>query len=98
MRLIMVVEQFMLQHYSTTVRESEESRKITTHVSLARKILNVLIVLVAVSGVLMTFDTVRQVGLSILASAGIAGVIIGFAAQKSLNTLIAGIRLPLPSR
>ncbi|KUL20216.1 mechanosensitive ion channel family protein [Chlorobium limicola] len=95
MRLIMVVEQFMLQHYSTTVRESEESRKISTHVSLARKILNVLIVLVAVSGVLMTFDTVRQVGLSILASAGIAGVIIGFAAQKSLSTLIAGIQIAI---
>jgi len=45
--------------------------------------------------VLMTFDTVRQVGLSILASAGIAGVIIGFAAQKSLSTLIAGIQIAI---
>jgi small-conductance mechanosensitive channel len=95
MRVLMVVEQFMLQHYAATVRQSEESRKIATHVSLARKIFNVLIVLLAVSGVLMTFDTVRQVGLSILASAGIAGVIIGFAAQKSLGTLIAGIQIAI---
>lgn len=95
MRLIMVVEQFMLQHYPTTASHSEESRKIATHVSLARKILNVLIVLFAVSGVLMSFDTVRQVGLSILASAGIAGVILGFAAQKSLGTLIAGIQIAI---
>jgi small-conductance mechanosensitive channel len=43
----------------------------------------------------MTFDTVRQVGLSILASAGIAGVILGFAAQKSLTTLIAGIQIAI---
>ncbi|MGB0131968.1 mechanosensitive ion channel family protein [Chlorobium sp.] len=95
MRLIMVVEQFMLQHYPTSSSQSEESRKIATHVSLARKILNVLIVLFAVSGVLMSFDTVRQVGLSILASAGIAGVILGFAAQKSLGTLIAGIQIAI---
>lgn len=95
MRLLMVVEQFMLRHFSADVRESASARKIATHVSLARKILNVLIVLIAVSGVLMTFDTVRQVGLSILASAGIAGVILGFAAQKSLGTLIAGIQIAI---
>ena len=95
MRLFRLFEQFILQHYSSKVRENESARKIATHVSLARKILNVILVLIAVSGVLMTFDTVRQVGLSILASAGIAGVILGFAAQKSLTTLIAGIQIAI---
>ncbi len=95
MRLFMVFEQFILQRYAATVRENESARKISTHVSLARKILNVLLVLLAVSSVLMTFDTVRQVGLSILASAGIASVIIGFAAQKSLTTLISGIQIAI---
>ncbi len=63
--------------------------------SLARKILNVFLVVLAVAGVLMTFDTVRQVGLSILASAGIAGVMIAFAAQKSISTLIAGVQIAI---
>ena len=95
MRLFRLFEQVILQHYSARVKENESARKIATHVSLARKILNVILVLIAVSGVLMTFDTVRQVGLSILASAGIAGVILGFAAQKSLTTLIAGIQIAI---
>ncbi len=96
MRLFIVFEQFIQQHYSEKVRENEAAaRKIATHASLTRKILNVLLVLVTISGVLMTFDTVRQVGLSILASAGIAGVILGFAAQKSLATLIAGIQIAI---
>jgi len=95
MRLFRVFEEFILQHYAAKVREYESARKISTHVSLIRKILNVLLVLLAVSSVLMTFDTVRQVGLSILASAGIAGVILGFAAQKSLTTLIAGIQIAI---
>ena len=95
MRLFRLFEQVILQHYSAKVRENEEARKIATHVSLARKILNVILVLVAVSGVLMSFDTVRQVGLSILASAGIAGVILAFAAQKSLTTLISGIQIAI---
>ncbi len=95
MRIFMVFEQFILQHYASKVRENESARKISTHVSLARKIVNVLLVLLALAGVLMTFDTVRQVGLSILASAGIAGVILGFAAQKSLTTLISGIQIAI---
>ncbi len=95
MRLLMVLEQFILQYYAAKVREVEAARKIATHVNLARKILNVFFVLFAVSGVLMTFDTVRQVGLSILASAGIAGVMLGFAAQKSLTTLISGIQIAI---
>ncbi len=94
-RLFRVFEQFILQRYASKVRENESARKISTHVSLARKILNVLLILFAVSSVLMTFDTVRQVGLSILASAGIAGVILGFAAQKSLTTLISGIQIAI---
>ncbi|NTW81830.1 MAG: mechanosensitive ion channel [Chlorobiaceae bacterium] len=93
MRLLVVFEQFLLQHYPEKIRESETGRKNATYISLARKILNVLLVLVGVSGILMSFDTVRQVGLSILASAGIAGVILGFAAQKSLSTLISGIQI-----
>ena len=95
MRLFLLFEQFILPRYTKKVRENEAARKIATHISLARKIMNVILVLVAISGVLMSFDTVRQVGLSILASAGIAGVILGFAAQKSLSTLIAGIQIAI---
>jgi len=84
-----------LPRYTLKVRENEAARRIATHISLARKIMNVILVLVAISGILMSFDTVRQVGLSILASAGIAGVILGFAAQKSLSTLIAGIQIAI---
>jgi small-conductance mechanosensitive channel len=43
----------------------------------------------------MTFDEVRRVGVSILASAGIVGIIVGFAAQRSLGNLIAGIQIAI---
>jgi hypothetical protein len=44
---------------------------------------------------LMVFESVRQFGASILASAGIAGIIIGFAAQRSIATLLAGFQIAL---
>jgi len=96
MRMLAVLEQFILAHYRARSEQSAvAAKKVATNVNLARKIINALIIVLAVSGVLMTFDTVRQVGLSILASAGIAGVILGFAAQKSLSTLIAGIQIAI---
>jgi small-conductance mechanosensitive channel len=95
MRSLLVLEQFILQYYAAKVQANEAARKIATHVNLARKILNALCVLLAIAGVLMTFDTVRQVGLSILASAGIVSVMIGLAAQKSLTTLISGIQIAI---
>src|SRR3954465_9465689 len=41
----------------------------------------------------MPFEVVRNVGVPLLASAGIAGLVIGLAAQKSISTLLAGIQL-----
>src|ERR1700746_4196275 len=43
----------------------------------------------------MTFQPVRQLGTGLLASAGVAGVIVGLAAQKSLSTIIAGLQIAL---
>lgn len=44
---------------------------------------------------LMTFPPVRQLGTGLLASAGVAGVIAGFAAQKSLGMIIGGLQLAI---
>jgi small-conductance mechanosensitive channel len=43
----------------------------------------------------MVFDQVRQIGATILASAGLAGVVLGFAAQRSLGMLLAGFQIAL---
>lgn len=95
LRLFTVIEGVIQQRYREGGKGTVEARRITTNVSLLRKILNVLVVIVALASVLMTFETVRQIGVSILASAGLAGIVIGFAAQRSLQTLIAGIQIAI---
>jgi small-conductance mechanosensitive channel len=95
LRVFAVVEAVIQQRYPESAKGNLEARRITTNVSLVRKIMNVLVVILAIAGVLMTFQTVRQIGLSILASAGLAGIVIGFAAQRSLQTLIAGIQIAI---
>lgn len=69
------------------------ARGVKTQVHVIRRIVNVTVVILATALILMEFDVVRSVGVSLLASAGIAGVVLGLAAQKTLAGVLAGIQL-----
>ncbi|MBS2033026.1 MAG: mechanosensitive ion channel [Deltaproteobacteria bacterium] len=70
-------------------------RGLRTQIAVLQRIAMVVVVLVAGSLMLLQFDVVRSVGVSLLASAGVAGIVLGLAAQKSIATLLAGIQLSL---
>ena len=72
-----------------------EFRKIRTRVLLVERLLNVLIVLLSAAAVLMTIPRIRTIGESLLASAGVAGLVIGLAARPLLTNMIAGIQIAL---
>lgn len=69
------------------------SRKVLTQLKVLQNVLIAIVAMVSASMILMTFPGVRQVGVSLLASAGIAGIVLGFAAQKTIGNLLAGIQL-----
>jgi small-conductance mechanosensitive channel len=69
------------------------ARKDLTRMKVFEGIIVALIVILTLSVCLMSFEEVRSVGLSLLTSAGIAGIIIGFAAQKSIATFLAGVQI-----
>jgi small-conductance mechanosensitive channel len=71
------------------------TRGLRTQLEVLSRVFGVIAVLIAAAVILMQFDFVRSVGVSLLASAGIAGVVVGLAAQKSLSGLIAGIQLSI---
>jgi small-conductance mechanosensitive channel len=93
--LFHVIRKLILSRYEISAKDNLEARRISTQLDVIQRVLTFLVILIAVSSILMTFDKVRQIGVSILASAGIAGVIIGFAAQRSIATLIAGIQIAI---
>ena len=94
-RIIAILKVIILSQYKLDVKDNLRARRISTQINVIQRVLIVIIVVLAASAILMTFDKVRQIGVSILASAGIAGIIIGFAAQRSLGTLIAGIQIAI---
>ena len=60
-----------------------------------KKVALTIIGVFTLASMLMVFESVRQFGASILASAGIAGIVVGFAAQRSIATLLAGFQIAL---
>jgi small-conductance mechanosensitive channel len=70
-------------------------RRLHTQIRVLARTANVFIVLVAAAIVLTMFPAVRHVGASLLASAGLAGIVAGFAARPVLGNLIAGLQIGL---
>jgi small-conductance mechanosensitive channel len=91
--LAATAEHAVLSDFRVDVKDNLAMRKVQTQVKILRKIAVSLIVIVTVALMLTNFDSVRSLGKSILASAGIAGIVIGIAAQKTLATFLAGIQI-----
>lgn len=94
-RLVDVASQLVLRRYRIDVQDNRVARAVHTQVTVLRKVAFVLIAVFTVSSMLMVFDSVRQLGTTILASAGVAGIVVGFAAQRSIATLLAGFQIAL---
>jgi len=84
-----------LTNFDITAADNLRARKVYTQVHLISKVIYVIISLFTLACVLMLFEEVRHVGVSLLASAGIVGIIAGIAAQKPLANLFAGFQIAL---
>jgi small-conductance mechanosensitive channel len=71
------------------------ARKVTSQIKLLQKITIAIVLVCGAAFMLMTFHGIREVGVSVLASAGLAGIILGLAAQRTLGTLLAGLQIAI---
>jgi len=85
----------VLQQFSIDDRDNLRARSVHTQVVVLKKVAVTVIGIFTLASMLMVFESVRQFGASILASAGIAGIIVGLAAQRSIATLLAGFQIAL---
>ncbi|MDR3670043.1 MAG: mechanosensitive ion channel [Holophaga sp.] len=83
----------ILSRFNMQSEDNLEARTVHTQLTILVKLVLVAIMLVAAATMLMTFDSIRHVGVSLLASAGMIGIILGFAAQHSLATFVAGLQI-----
>ncbi|MFI9587222.1 mechanosensitive ion channel family protein [Streptomyces sp. NPDC052236] len=92
-RTISVVVESTYARYASSTRDPARVRRVRTQVTLIMRIVTAVVAVVAVSAMLLTFPALEKVGTSMLASAGIIGVVAGVAAQSTLGNLFAGFQI-----
>lgn len=81
------------ERYDVHKPDNLNARKILTQLKILQQVINFIIAVVGIAIILLSFEEVRKIGINILASAGVIGIIIGFAAQKSLALVLAGFQV-----
>jgi small-conductance mechanosensitive channel len=94
-QFVAVGERFILNRYDVSRTDNLRARQIYTQVHIFKRTLHIIIIVVMLAAALMMFDQVRSLGASVLASAGVIGIIVGFAAQRTIANLFAGFQLAM---
>jgi small-conductance mechanosensitive channel len=88
-----ILEDYIYHQYDLNKTDNLKERKVRTQLIFIRKVVIILIVLVTLSIILLSFNSVRKIGAGLLTGVGIGSIIVGFAAQKSLGNFLAGFQI-----
>jgi small-conductance mechanosensitive channel len=90
-----IAAEIYLRRYRLDVDDNLLARKHNTQVRVLLRAIDGVLVLLTAGAALMTFQEVRQYGVSLFASAGVAGIVAGLASRPVLSNLIAGVQLAM---
>ncbi|HEV2395308.1 MAG TPA: mechanosensitive ion channel domain-containing protein [Candidatus Sulfotelmatobacter sp.] len=90
-----ILSDILAARYRVDVPDNLTARRIQTQFQMIHRIIVVLVVIVTLSVMLMTIPAIKHIGVSLLASAGLAGLVVGMAMKPTLSSLIAGIQIAL---
>ena len=91
--VLFAVQDLTFVYVPVDIEDNRRARKIRTQISLLRSLTVGVVAVLAIVSMLMTFGRLRAFGTSLLASAGVVGVIVGVAAQATLRNVLAGLQL-----
>ena len=91
--LVKVGQDYFYHRYDLNKTDNLKERKIRTQLVFLRKVIVTLIVVVTICVILLSFENMRKLGTGLLTGVGVGGIIIGFAAQRSLSNLLAGFQI-----
>lgn len=92
---IHITKNQLLRRFDVTTKDNLRARKYYTQFNIIERIAIFIVVLISLGIALLTFEGIQEVGISILTSAGIAGIILGLSAQKVFGTIFAGIQIAI---
>jgi hypothetical protein len=92
-RIVSAVVESTYTRYAASTRDAARVRRVRTQITLIMRIVTAIVAVVAVAAMLLTFPAMEKFGASMLASAGIIGIVAGVAAQSTLGNLFAGFQI-----
>ncbi|MEV4918020.1 mechanosensitive ion channel domain-containing protein [Streptomyces tirandamycinicus] len=92
-RIAAAVVEASYSRFAATSRDLARVRRVRTQVALVQRIVTAVVAVVAVASMLLTFPGMNKLGASLLASAGVLGIVAGVAAQSTLGNLFAGFQI-----
>jgi small-conductance mechanosensitive channel len=95
LRFVDAGRQVIFQRHPIQVSDNRAARRIHTQTQVLVHSISFFVILFGIAAMLMTFPGAKQIGTSLLASAGLAGLAVGFAAKPVLGNLIAGLQIAL---
>lgn len=93
--LMEVASDLIAEKYPISATDNLTARALRTRISVLRSAGVVVVTIITASVILMSFPSVRQLGVSLLASAGLLALVVGMAARPALENLIAGLQIAL---
>jgi small-conductance mechanosensitive channel len=93
--LIRILKNQLLKNYDLNESNNLDTRRVYTQYNILEKILVFIVILIGIAIALMLFEQVRNIGISLFASAGVAGIILGLSAQKALGSILAGLQIAI---
>lgn len=91
--LIEIASDLFASRYRIDVADNLMARRVQTQFQMMHRIAIALVSVVSLSIMLMTFPAIKHIGMSILASAGLASLVVGLAMKGTLSNLIAGVQI-----
>ena len=93
--IVRILKRRLLKRYDITYENNLKSRKLHTQINLLEKVVVFVIVIITIGLMLLSIDSIKEIGVGIFASAGVVGIIVGLSAQKIVGAVLAGIQIAI---
>jgi small-conductance mechanosensitive channel len=93
MGIIKVCEDYVYYSFDIQKADNLKERKIRTQLQFVRRLAISIIIVLTACAILLSFSSLRKIGTGLLTGVGVGGIIIGFAAQRSLGNFLAGFQI-----
>jgi len=94
-KVINLISSLLLNHFDLQQNDNYRARQIHTKIRVFQRLSIAFVVFFIIVGILITFESVRAQGISLLASAGVVSIFVGLAAQKTMGNFFAGVQIAI---